>query len=136
MQDQFAVLVVEDDARSLLTITALLREQGLCVRRNTTGLNVHDHAISAAADLILIDNDLPHGDVSAICHTLAADPQTARIPIVVMANSLPMQADEQFSALGCSAWMQKPLVADDVLELVHLLDHHARMPDASSHANA
>jgi CheY-like chemotaxis protein len=83
------VLLVEDDARSLRALSALLSEMGIRYMRNTSGALVVEQVRAArpCPDLVLLNIDLPDGDAFAIYRELRDDPALAHIPVIALADT-------------------------------------------------
>jgi len=82
------VFLVEDDARSLRALSALLDSMGIRYLRNTSGALVVEQIRAARPrpDFILLDVDLPDGDAFAIYQELLADPVLGQIPVIALAD--------------------------------------------------
>lgn len=79
-------LVVEDDAHSLIAISAILKELGIQYKRNTTGAHVLEQVrqMYPKPDFVLLDTDLPEGDPLVICQSIHDDERLAQIPVIAM----------------------------------------------------
>ena len=104
-------LVVEDDARSLLTIGIILKELGILYKRNTTGYDVAQKAQSMypKPEFILLDMDLPQGNPFHILEALKAAPDTADIPVIAIADDPSDSTINQTRDAGFSGFVAKPL---------------------------
>ncbi len=104
-------LVVEDDAHSLIAITAIFNELGIQYKRNTTGAQVlrQLHTMHPKPDFVLISMDLSEGDPLAICQAIRIDPLLARIPVIVMGSNASLSRQPQVQATGCTGFLLKPL---------------------------
>ncbi|MFN8376898.1 MAG: response regulator [Anaerolineae bacterium] len=88
MSNPMNVLIVDGDAHNLMTLSALLKTLGVRYKRNTTGNNVVQQALSMLPklDAILLDLNLPDADAFAICRELKSEPLLAKIPVIAMAH--------------------------------------------------
>lgn len=123
MFSDMMVLVVEDDARSLLSITRLLKGLGLRYKRNTTGAHVVEQVTATRPSVILLNVDLPEGDPYDICDRIRQNPMIADIPIVAIADNM-----QQIS--GCNncgdetcffALVQKPIEQNRLVGILECL---------------
>ena len=116
------ILIVDDHVDSRELLSAVLTEVGVTTAEAGTGAE----ALRRAADiptpsLIFIDLALPDCHGTAVVRTLKQDPSTSSIPIVAVSASV-MAADKQAAAsAGCTAFLEKPVLPDDVLDLVRRL---------------
>jgi CheY-like chemotaxis protein len=83
------VFLVEDDARSLRALSALLHSMGIRYTRNTTGALVVEQirATRPRPDFILLNVDLPDGDAFAIYQEILADPVLGQIPVIALTDT-------------------------------------------------
>ena len=104
-------LVVEDDAHSLIAVTAIFKELGIQYKRNTTGAQVaHQlHTMHPKPNFILISMDLSEGDPFAICQAIRRDPLLARIPVIAMGSVNAIGLQPQLKVCGCVGFLLKPL---------------------------
>lgn len=103
------VLVVEDDARSLLVIASLLKSLEIEYKRNTTGSGVLEQIENLQPSCILLDLDLPEGDALAICHGIRAHDTIHPIPVVALASDVSPAERLLLCQAGFSAILSKPL---------------------------
>lgn len=93
MSHTLTIFLVEDDARSLRAISALLDSMNIRYRRNTSGAQVVEQirAMHPLPDFILLNTDLPEGDAFAIYQDIQADARISQIPVIALtdANILP-----------------------------------------------
>lgn len=125
MFSRYTALIVEDEARSLETISNVLRSLGVRFKRNTTGASVTQQVVKLNPDFVLLNTDLPDGDCLDICTSLSHDSRTRNIPIVAIADDFPMSMIEKLCLSGFSACIEKPLIAADLHDIFRLFlaDH-------------
>ena len=121
-----AVLVVEDNEKSLKLTCALLRMRGYSVLAASTGEEALALARRGGPSLVLMDVQLPDMDGSLALEQLRADPATAGIPVAAV-TAYAMKGDrERLLAMGFDAYVSKPInVATFVDELQPLLEGRA-----------
>jgi two-component system cell cycle response regulator DivK len=112
------ILVVEDNELNMKLLNDVLEAHGYEVMSTARALVAIEWAQQYRPDLILMDLQLP--DLSGLDATrrLKADEQTRNIPIVAV-TAFAMTGDEK-KALehGCDAYVAKPIVLRNFLELV------------------
>ena len=103
-------MVIEADANDLLMIGNLLNALGITCKRNTTGDGVMAQVrrLKPTPDFILLDVDLPQGDVNAICHELRNDPGLM-IPVITIAEAFTPEMLAEAALCGVAACVEKPL---------------------------
>lgn len=105
------ILLVAGDAHQLLVASSLLRELGVEVKRNTTGVSVAAQAaaMSPRPDLILLDLDLPEADPLAICAHLKRHRRLASIPVIAFGGAHWWTLQTRLEAAEFSGFIAKPL---------------------------
>jgi CheY-like chemotaxis protein len=109
MFENTSVLVVEDNARSLMTISSLLKALGIHFKRNTTGAGVVEQVLELQPNLVLLNTDLPDGDPCAICRAIRQHTCIAHTPVVAMADDFPPGSIKLLCDSGFSDFLHKPL---------------------------
>ncbi len=116
------VLVVDDHVDSRDLMAAVLQELGVAIAEAGTGA---DALTRAAADprpaLILIDMTLPDRHGTEIVRLLKADAGTRDIPIIALSASVMASDKEAAAKAGCAAFIEKPVVPDEVVGMVRRL---------------
>jgi CheY-like chemotaxis protein len=118
--DEIRALIVEDDAHSLVAISALLRELGIQFKRNTTGSKVPEqvHGMTPPPDFILLDIDLLQGDAYSINQRLQADPDSREIPVIALSTSVDFATRQRAQRAGFAGLIVKPLPRRQFGELI------------------
>ena len=112
--DQPRVLVVEDSPDDLELYATYLAAHGFTVTPLDSGADAFSQAVAGAPDAILLDLVLGRDDGLAIVQALRADSRTASMPIVAITAAVPRYLPEVAMAVGCSAFLMKPCLPDDV----------------------
>lgn len=113
------VLIVEDDLINARVFSKILTKRGgLDVKHTENVDEVMEIARSGAADLILMDVSLSRSmyqgksvDGIKITQILKSDPQTARLPVILV-TAHAMQGDREnfLSQSGADGYISKPVV--------------------------
>ena len=114
------VLVVEDDADNLATVTAILDDIGCRHVSARSG----EQALAAARvnrlDLVLMDIHLPGMDGLEVTRRFRADPVTRDVPIIALTARALKGDREEILRAGCNDHLTKPLspaaLADAIIE--------------------
>jgi len=116
------LLYVEDNPSNTRLVTRILaRRPGirlLCAETGALGLEM---ARAHHPDLILLDLHLPDRHGAEVLATLAADPRTSAIPVVVLSADAVTETRLELLAAGARAFMTKPL---NVQTFLTFLDQH------------
>jgi PAS domain S-box-containing protein len=114
------VLYIEDNLSNLQLVERLLRHRPgvtlISAMRPQLGL---DLAGEHQPDLILLDLDLPDMPGQEVLHRLRADPDTAKVPVVILSADARPALIARLLEEGARAFLTKPL---DIKELLALLD--------------
>ena len=120
------VLSVEDSdsIRSLIRMT--LEFDGIAVLEANSGAAGMDMALFKHPDLILLDVKMPSISGIELCTKLHANPQLAKIPVVMLSGHDDRELVDAALAAGAKTYLTKPFVPLALIELVHqLIDENA-----------
>lgn len=115
------VLLIDDhvDTRDLLSI--MLQGAGVSLAEAGTGEEALQRIAARQPSLIFMDMSLPDCHGTEVVRRLKRDPATRDIPVVALSASV-RQADKAAAVeAGCIAFLEKPVLPDDVLALVRRL---------------
>jgi DNA-binding response OmpR family regulator len=115
------ILIVEDDANILISLTFLMENCGYLTRTCANG-----HAALAAAEaflphLVLLDIMLPGLNGYEVCRALRANPAHAQTRIVVLSAKGRESEIAQARELGADAYLTKPFATREVTDTVRRL---------------
>ncbi len=103
------VLIVDDNEKNLKLARDVLRHAGFRTLEAATGGEAIALAREHLPDVILMDIRLPDMDGTEAARALAADAQTAAIPVVAL-TALAMKGDrERLLAAGFQGYLEKPI---------------------------
>ena len=78
------ILIVDDDFDLVLALATRCRQIGLQVQTAHNALTAVMRMGEALPDLVCLDVKMPTADGLSVCEMMAADPEMARIPVVVL----------------------------------------------------
>ena len=113
-----SVLLVEDDVDVRLAIGLQLKRAGYHVHGAADGATALLQVTRERPDVILLDLGLPGGGGRALLERIRANPETARIPVVVVTGRDLEHEGRELYAAGADALLQKPPTLDLLMEAI------------------
>jgi serine phosphatase RsbU (regulator of sigma subunit)/DNA-binding response OmpR family regulator len=111
------LLLVDDDEAKRYVIATWLRRAGHAVTEVGTGQEALSNI--GAADLVLLDVNLPDMSGFEVCRQIKADPRTAVIPVIQMSATAVNNADRtQGLTEGADAYLAEPTEPEELLATV------------------
>ncbi|MGH3191210.1 MAG: response regulator [Streptosporangiaceae bacterium] len=116
------VLYIDDNDDNIRLVERLLRRRPEIELRSVgTGRDGVQAAIEDPPVLILLDNRLPDTHGEQVLRQLAALPQTAMIPVIILSGDTGRETVDTLLAAGAVDFMAKPF---DLLELMTLIERY------------
>ncbi len=113
----FTILVIDDDAVVLGTLTELLGAHGHRVLNAAKGRDGLELARAERPDLILVDYHMPELDGLAVVGALKSETTTRAIPVVAFTSGSAAEANRLVRA-GCIGFIPKPFEPGTLPDLV------------------
>ena len=111
------VLVVDDDEAKRYLLTTWLRRAGHIVIEAGTGHEALEMA--SAAELVLLDVNLPDLSGYEVCRQIKGDPRTAALPVVQVSATAVEVADRAHGLTqGADAYLTEPAEPEELLAVV------------------
>lgn len=118
------VLVVDDDPGIVRLMERFLQREGYEVITATNGLQALKTAKNEQLELIILDLMLPGVDGFEVCHRLRDEPNTSKVPIVMVSGKAEERDKEAATEAGADAYLIKSAdpseLHDQVKELLSL----------------
>jgi len=138
----FTILLVEDDEGHAMLIQMNLKDSGLKspIHHVTDGQAALDYVKQATALgnvdslLILLDLNLPVVDGYGVLTQLKSDPETRKIPVIILTSSYDNREIERCYELGCNVYLRKPVEYNSFVHAVKQLGTFIsviELPDAN-----
>jgi CheY-like chemotaxis protein len=106
------ILIIEDDAASLALAKYLLESAGYQIHVATNGVDGLRCALTAGADLVICDIEMPRMNGYEVAQHLIKDPLWSGPPIIaVTAFSMPGDREKALSA-GFAGYLSKPITPE------------------------
>ena len=115
------ILVIEDDPIALRFTRYTLEQEGYQVVTAPNGSEGLRKAWKEEPDLIILDVMLPGIDGFEICHRLRAEPQTARLPILMLTAKAQEVDKATGLKMGADDYLIKPVDPSDITSTVENL---------------
>ena len=115
------ILVIEDDPATTRLVEYSLRHEGYQVITCSNGLEGIRKAHSEAPDLVILDVMLPGMDGFEICHRLRAEPDTAKLPILMFSAKAQEIDKDTGIKVGADDYLTKPSAPAEIVSRVEKL---------------
>lgn len=121
MYQPLKALIIDDSPDIRLTLSAMLRQQGLIVSTANDGEQGLLLAHEQQPDIICLDLMLPTVSGLDVCSRLRTAPETAAIPVIIVSARPFPQDRAAASQAGADAFIAKPLDRQVVASTVRSL---------------
>ncbi|HEX7127863.1 MAG TPA: response regulator [Thermodesulfobacteriota bacterium] len=112
------VLLVDDVKFFLELERSFLDREGFEVLVADSGPAALVTARQERPDLVLLDLNMPVMSGDEVCRALKRDPQTGRIPVIMVTSGQKEEDLERCRAAGCDGFLRKPLNQIELLETI------------------
>lgn len=113
------VLYIDDSDDNLVLVERILRRrEDVWLRVARTGREGIEAAAGDPPSLILLDNRLPDSNGLQVLRQLAASPDTAAVPVVVLSGDSGQAMVKELLAAGASDFLAKPFAVGDLMALI------------------
>ena len=116
--EEKTILVVEDNPDNMFTITEILNEMGCTYITAEDGLQGLRLAKTSKPALIIMDIQLPGLSGIDVTKQIRATTEISDTPIIAMTARAMHDERERILAVGCDAYLSKPLVAEEAITLI------------------
>jgi CheY-like chemotaxis protein len=115
------VLVVDDDDVIRQLISVNLQLEGFDVHTAVDGVDCLEQVREICPDVITLDVMMPRLDGWEVATRLRADPETAKIPIVLLTARAQESDMRRGTRIGVDAYLTKPFDPDELIATVRRL---------------
>lgn len=112
------ILVVDDEPSMRELLRLHLGNQGYEVQEAEDAIVAGHLILKRKPDLVIVDVQMPYMNGYEFVGALKSDPQTRDIPVVFLTTD--DNVASQAKKLGAAAYLQKPITADRLIEVVDL----------------
>ena len=115
------VLVIDDDSMARETIVRLLILEGYQVIEAAYGQAGYAAAISDSPNIILLDLNMAIMDGFQVLHKLKNNPETVRIPVIVLTARIDAESERRCMAAGATDYIKKPWGPAELQERIAII---------------
>lgn len=116
------IMLVDDSATLLLSMTAILEGAGYAVVQARSGAEaIACLEASARPDLVVTDLNMPGMDGIAVIKALRKLPRCRFTPILVLTTESRDAKRQEARAAGATGWLVKPVAAAELVALLQRL---------------
>ena len=115
------VLVIDDDSMVRETIVRLLILEGCQVIEAAYGQADYAAAISDSPNIILLDLNMAIMDGFQVLHKLKNNPETVRIPVIVLTARIDAESERRCMAAGATDYIKKPWGPAELQERIAII---------------
>lgn len=112
------ILLVEDDSDVIELLSFNLKRAGFAIGTAVDGISAIKKARSMRPDLILLDLMLPELDGLAVCEILRREPETNRVPVIMLTALDTQLARLSGFEAGADAYVTKPFKWKELLNRI------------------
>ena len=115
------VLVIDDDSMVRETVVRLLILEGYQVIESAYGQAGYAAAKSESPNIILLDLNMPIMDGFEVLHKLKSNPETERIPVIVLTARIDAESERRCMAAGATDYIKKPWGPAELQERIAII---------------
>ena len=135
MSDGARILVVDDTPLNVKLLADLLRVKGFTVTTAASGPEALDRIATERPDLVLLDVMMPGMSGYEVCARLRANPETARLPVVMVTSLDAVHERVKGIEVGADDFLSKPVNQPELLARVRSLLRIKELDDALAGLN-
>ncbi len=112
------IIIADDSQTYLMYMGIILKRMGFTVVPAESGLEVLKLLRLIEPDMVMLDVIMDGLDGGAILHYIRKNKQTSALPVIMVSQDSSTETVERCKALGCSAYLQKPVKIDRLHEVL------------------
>ncbi len=125
-----SILLVTDIPDHMWAYEAAFRARGYEISLINNATDALRSVSKLRPRCVVIDVRLPDMPGWELCRRLKAEPNTARVPVVMLAPDASRQSLQESRLAGCASWLMRPAAPADVVRAVeHVLAHGGAHPE-------
>ena len=115
------VLLVEDEANIVVSLTFLLERAGFEVESEMNGRSALARVLEMPPDVMVLDVMLPGLDGFEVLRQLRADPRGEKLPVLMLTAKGQREDRDNVLAVGADRFISKPFSNAEVIDTVRQL---------------
>ena len=115
------VLLVEDEANIVVSLTFLLERAGFEVESEMNGRSALARVLETPPDVMVLDVMLPGLDGFEVLRQLRADPRGEKLPVLMLTAKGQREDRDNALAVGADRFISKPFSNAEVIDTVRQL---------------
>ena len=112
------ILIADDDAEMLETLSNMLEGEGYTVIRAENGLEAVELARKELPALVMLDIHMPKMDGLKACKEIKSDQVTRGVPVVMLTVEGSIKEIQQAISYGAKTYITKPSSKAEILKVV------------------
>jgi two-component system, chemotaxis family, chemotaxis protein CheY len=118
------VLLVDDSATILLTVSSILQKAGYAVEKAASGEEaLKKFEARLKVDLVITDLNMPGMDGIELIRKVRLLPDHKFVPILFLSTESQLGKKAEAKAAGASGWIVKPATAEGLLDTIKVVLH-------------
>ena len=118
MPMQNKILIADDDAEMLETLSNMLEGEGYVVVRAENGLEAVEMSRKELPALVMLDIHMPKMDGLKACKAIKSDNVTKGVPVVMLTVEGSINEIQQAIGYGAKTYITKPSSKAEILKVV------------------
>jgi len=112
------VLIVDDEMETCRMFALGLKVAGMQAEYSLSGTQALAKFAAFQPDAVILDLMMPDLDGYEVTRRLRANPDTAKVPIIVVSATADPNAESECLAVGATAFMRKPVQFKELAERI------------------
>jgi chemosensory pili system protein ChpA (sensor histidine kinase/response regulator) len=135
MPDEKVIVLADDSISVRKFVGRMLEKAGYRVKLAADGLEALEIVLQGGCDLVITDLEMPRTNGYELMMHLRQNPDTKRIPVMVVTSRAGAKHRERAMSEGATAFMVKPVQEDQLIASVAQMIGHA-LPHLAANAAA
>ncbi len=114
------ILIIDDDARNIFALTAVLRAKGFaCISAGTAAEGLSKLKTDETIGIVFMDMMMPDMDGYAAIGQIRGEAAVAAIPVISVTAQAMTGDREKCLAAGANDYLSKPIDQDAMMQILH-----------------
>ena len=113
------ILIVDDSRNIRKLVSVVLKSEKHSIIEAGNGVEALKKVRLETPDLVILDIIIPGKDGIMVCREIKADPETKRIPIIILTSDSASETRKNAISAGADIFMLKPFVPSSLKDAVN-----------------